>query len=72
MEISAKDLKIHAMSYWGKLQDKDFSNFHGDLEELKAMVHTAYGYTQDELDDEFKAFLKRTRRKQQQQQQHSP
>ena len=61
---NVNELKTQAMRYWGKLKENDFTEFHGDLEQLKAKVQSSYGYTQEELDDEFKAFLKRFKKKQ--------
>jgi uncharacterized protein YjbJ (UPF0337 family) len=58
------ELSAQAMQYWGKLKPDDFLSFQGDLEDLKTKVQKAYSYTQEEIDDEFKAFLKRLKRRQ--------
>ena len=50
------ELKGKAKQMWSKLTDNDFTEFQGNLDELKGKVQKLYGYTKEQIENEFEAF----------------
>ncbi len=54
---SLTELKGKAMKQWSKLTDNDFTEFKGNVQELKGKIQKIYGYTKEQIEDEFAKFV---------------
>lgn len=54
---SWNEVKGKAMKQWSKLTDNDFTELKGNIQELKGKVQKIYGYTKDQVEEEFAKFM---------------
>ena len=59
LQGSWNEMKGKAMKQWSKLTENDFSEFKGNLQELKGKVQKLYGYTKEQVEEEFGKFMKK-------------
>ncbi|RYZ80532.1 MAG: CsbD family protein [Proteobacteria bacterium] len=57
LEGSWTEMKGKAMKQWSKLTENDFTEFKGNLEELKGKVQKLYGYGKEQVEQEFGKFI---------------
>ncbi len=57
------ELKQEAMQFWRKLTPDDLNQLKGDFNSLKAQVKKIYRYNDEEIEDDFKAFLRKWKKK---------
>jgi uncharacterized protein YjbJ (UPF0337 family) len=51
-------LKGEARKQWGKLTDDDWDQIAGDREKLAGRLQEQYGWTREQVEDEFKRVFK--------------
>jgi uncharacterized protein YjbJ (UPF0337 family) len=52
------DIKGKIKAKWNKLGDKDFEGLKGNMDLISERLQTAYGYTKDKAEQEYKDFKK--------------
>ncbi len=54
---SWNELKGKAMKQWSKLTENDFTELKGNVQELKGKIQKLYGYSKEQLENEFAKFM---------------